>query len=130
MDELRERIAENFKRLRKARGWTQAQAAERGGVDTSYIGQIEAALITFSLNAQLKWADVFDIDISLFHQPIGQDGAKDFSAAEASLVDLFRGLASEDKRQLLLALEGLIDQDKEKSRERIKNIRERLGETG
>ncbi len=130
MENLRKRIAKNFRRLRKSRGWTQAQVAERGEVDTSYIGQIETAQITFGVNAQIKWAKVFNVDVAEFTARSMEEVESTTSEAEALLLDLFRDLTAVAKEELMTVLDGLVDQDQEKKKERITKIREALRGTG
>ncbi len=63
---LAHRIAFNFRRLRKTRGWTQAQAAGKLGVNRSYLSRIETANAPLGKNAQIKWARIFGVDIGEF----------------------------------------------------------------
>ena len=110
-------MAYNFKRLRKSKGWTQARAAELSGVDPSYIGQIETAQITFGTQAQMKWAEIFSVDISEFlattyplidGQAVGGEvysvpfDAPNIPSDELEVVQAFREL-SEEKRKVVLA---------------------------
>lgn len=77
------RIAFNFKRLREACGWTQIQAAEKLGVNRSYIGRIETGNAGFGPNAQEKWARVFGVDMIEFFKPITGEGARPATTGEA-----------------------------------------------
>ncbi|MDF1536086.1 MAG: helix-turn-helix transcriptional regulator [bacterium] len=123
--DLRKRVALNFKRLRKERAWTQAKAAEIGAVDSSYIGQIETAQITFGTKAQMKWASIFRVDVSEFLAPeksmsmvgsVAADGITFYHADKAlngltndevELLECYRQMP-EDKRKHLLATARLI----------------------
>lgn len=59
-----ERIAYNFRRLRKERKWTHKETATRGGVSHAYVVRVEYKKIEFGARAEVKWADVFGVDIS------------------------------------------------------------------
>lgn len=70
----RGRVAFNFKRLRKQKGWSVAEAIlkhqEVTGktIDESYIYQIEKGFAGFGKNASKKWAHIFNVDISEFYK--------------------------------------------------------------
>ena len=63
---MRRRVAVNFRRLRKAMGWSREEAALQGGVSPNYISQIEQGHGSFGQRALVKWASVFGVDISEF----------------------------------------------------------------
>ena len=44
--DVRERLADNMKRLRKARGWSQEALAGEAGLDRTYISGIERKVKT------------------------------------------------------------------------------------
>jgi transcriptional regulator with XRE-family HTH domain len=70
-DEERIRTAYNFRRLRKAKGWTIKQAAEKGGVSFGYIGHLERGETGLGAKKQ-KWADIFSVDIAEFLLPVDE----------------------------------------------------------
>jgi transcriptional regulator with XRE-family HTH domain len=41
MNDIRDVLAENLKKFRRARGWSQAKLAEKAGTSTQYVGMIE-----------------------------------------------------------------------------------------
>lgn len=61
----------NFRRLRKAKGWSPAEVAEKGGVSENYIGGVETGHKSFGRKAQLKWAEIFGVNYMEFHKSIG-----------------------------------------------------------
>lgn len=61
----------NFRRLRKAKGWSPAEAAEKGAVSENYIGGVETGHKSFGRKAQLKWARIFGVNYMEFHKPVG-----------------------------------------------------------
>jgi transcriptional regulator with XRE-family HTH domain len=54
-------VAQNVKRLREARGWTQAELARRIGVKRPYVTMIEAGVRTVSLDLLRTLARVFHV---------------------------------------------------------------------
>lgn len=73
-DEETIRVAANFKRLRKARGWTLYQTAQQATphVSLAYIGHIERCNTGLGKRARRKWAKIFNVDMSEFLQPINK----------------------------------------------------------
>lgn len=68
-------VAQNLKKLRKVRGYTQSQFAEKCNYSDGFIMNIESPNYhqTFSLGTLWKFADVLDIDIREFFQPLEND---------------------------------------------------------
>lgn len=65
------RMAMNFKRLRKEKGWTQHELAKHAGMDShKYIGHIEQCVTPMGRRARTKWATIFGVDVSEFLKPI------------------------------------------------------------
>ena len=98
-EDLRQRVAENFKRLRIGRGWTQAEAAEAGDVDPSYVGQIETAQITFGTSAQRKWAGILGVDISEFTTAAAKVGLQ-LNPDEEVLIQKYRELTERERKAI------------------------------
>ena len=58
-------VSKNMKRIRKEKGLTQAQVAERMSYSTQFISNIESKnLQTFSLGTLWRFAIVMDVDIN------------------------------------------------------------------
>ena len=56
-------LAENLKRLRKKRGWSQSQLAEQTGLHLSHINRIETGKYNPSPDVVQKLASIFDVTI-------------------------------------------------------------------
>ena len=59
---LRERIADNLKRLRTARGISQEDLADLAGINRNYVGMIERCESAASADMLEKLADALEID--------------------------------------------------------------------
>ena len=58
-------VSKNMKRIRKEKGLTKAQVAERMSYSTQFISNIESKnLQTFSLGTLWRFAIVMDVDIN------------------------------------------------------------------
>lgn len=56
------RVAANLRRVRKRRGWTQAELAERPGIDLRYLQRIEAAAVHAGVGYVAALATALEID--------------------------------------------------------------------
>jgi len=83
-----ERIGYNFRRLKQARGWTNAEAARRGECGVNYISQVEGALISFGTRAQEKWAKIFGVDVKEFFR----EPSEMYPDDELTILSLYRTL--------------------------------------
>jgi len=59
---LRSVLAENVRRARDVRGWSQEHLAERAGLTQVYISQIETSKTAASVDTIEKLAAGFDVD--------------------------------------------------------------------
>ncbi|MBM3484049.1 MAG: helix-turn-helix transcriptional regulator, partial [Alphaproteobacteria bacterium] len=66
MAERKVMVGQRVRRLRRERGLTQAQMAERLGVSTSYLNLIERNQRPVTVQFLLKLGQVFDIDLQRF----------------------------------------------------------------
>lgn len=56
-------FAENVRRLRKDRGWSQTQLADRAGFHLTHINRVEAGKYVPSLDTAVKLAEVFETSL-------------------------------------------------------------------
>jgi transcriptional regulator with XRE-family HTH domain len=99
MTDIRELLASNLKTYRAARGWSQANLAEKTGTSTQYIGMIETKIKFPSSNMLHKLAKALGIDpAELFHKDIDPETTmknaqkaviEDFGAAFCRLISDF-----------------------------------------
>lgn len=64
LDELREDLAANLKRLRAARGYAQDSLALDAGVHRTMLSKIERCLTNPSLETLVKLADVLEVTVA------------------------------------------------------------------
>jgi len=57
-------LGNTLKRVRAQRGWSQEKLAEQAGLDRSYVGQIERAVVSPSLSTLEKLAEAFGLPAS------------------------------------------------------------------
>jgi transcriptional regulator with XRE-family HTH domain len=59
---LREIVARNLRRLRRSRGLSQEELADRAGINRNYVGMLEREENSATVDMLEKLADVLDID--------------------------------------------------------------------
>jgi transcriptional regulator with XRE-family HTH domain len=62
MADLRDIVAINVRRLRHGRGWTQEDLAERAGLSTRYVGQIERAQASMTITVLGRIANALEVE--------------------------------------------------------------------
>ena len=61
MVDLKEIVAMNIRRLRRDRGWTQEDLADRVGLSARYVGQIERAQASMTISVLGRIADALKV---------------------------------------------------------------------
>jgi transcriptional regulator with XRE-family HTH domain len=64
MNELRNTVARNLRRLRTDKGWSQEELAFRAKVDRSYISQLETGVYSASVTMLGKLSKALGVDAS------------------------------------------------------------------
>jgi transcriptional regulator with XRE-family HTH domain len=62
MADLREIVARNVGRVRREKGWTQEDLAERAGLSARYVGQVERAQASMSVSVLGRIADALSVE--------------------------------------------------------------------
>jgi transcriptional regulator with XRE-family HTH domain len=62
MEDMREVVARNLRRLRQAKGLSQEELAHRSGVDRSYISQLETADYAATVVMLGKLAEALEVE--------------------------------------------------------------------
>jgi len=66
MDDMRDIVAKNLRRLRYEKGWSQEELAFRAKVDRSYISQLETSAYSASVTMLGKLAKALGTDAGEF----------------------------------------------------------------
>jgi transcriptional regulator with XRE-family HTH domain len=64
MNDLRNIVARNLRRLRTDKGWSQEELAFRAKVDRSYISQLETGVYSASVTMLSKLSKALGVDAS------------------------------------------------------------------
>jgi transcriptional regulator with XRE-family HTH domain len=60
--EIREKLAANLKRLRKAKGLSQEELAHRVGIDRTYVSALERQVYAASIDLVGRLAEALEVD--------------------------------------------------------------------
>lgn len=71
MADLRELVAINVGRVRREKGWTQEELAERAGLSARYVGQIERAQASMSVTVLGRVAEALAVSAATLVTPRG-----------------------------------------------------------
>jgi transcriptional regulator with XRE-family HTH domain len=63
-EDVKERVADRIKQLRKRRGWNQEELAHRAGLGRSFVGIIETGRKDLRISTLVKLANTFGIPVS------------------------------------------------------------------
>jgi transcriptional regulator with XRE-family HTH domain len=67
---LRETVARNLRRLRRSKGLSQEELANRAGINRNYVGMLEREENSATVDMLEKLADVLNVDpIEFFKRP-------------------------------------------------------------
>lgn len=78
---LSQRLGVSIRRLRKARGWSQAELAEKVDVSLDYISLLERGQRAPALGVLVQIAEIFRVSVD---EVLGRDGEPDDWVREAS----------------------------------------------
>lgn len=84
------RIADRLKKLRTERNWTQAQLAERLGIDQRNISRYETAAIQPTNRTLQRFADTFEMSL----EELLFAGGEQVSVDDPELKQMFQEIAS------------------------------------
>ncbi len=66
LSKLLNRVAGNLEKLRRSKGWTQAEAAERIEGDLRWYQRLESGKHVLSLDTLVRLSQAFKVDVSEF----------------------------------------------------------------
>jgi transcriptional regulator with XRE-family HTH domain len=107
-------LADNLKRMRKKKGWSQSQLAEQIGSHLSHINRIETGKYNPSLDVVQKLAKVFNITIDYLVSDTEED-FKEVRIEDKSLLDrvkLIDSLDEEDRTALIRVIDSMLTKKK------------------
>lgn len=107
-------LADNLKRLRKKRGWSQTQLAEQIGSHLSHINRIETGKYNPSLDVIQKLAGVLDVSIDYLVSDTDED-FKEIRIEDKGLMErvkLIDALDEEDKTALIRVIDSMLTKKK------------------
>ena len=107
-------LADNLKRLRKKRGWSQTQLAEQIGSHLSHINRIETGKYNPSLDVVQKLAAVFDVTIDYLVSDTDED-FKEVRIEDKNLMErikLIDSLEQDDKTALIRVINSMLTKKK------------------
>jgi transcriptional regulator with XRE-family HTH domain len=104
-------IGQRIRDIRKSKGLSQEQLAEKGGFHFSYIGGVERAEKNITLVNLLKIADALEVPIiDLFSYTKHQrSGLNEKDTLLNQLVDILVGLKKSDLRKVQVFLDGFFE---------------------
>ena len=107
-------LADNLKRLRKKRGWSQTQLAEQIGSHLSHINRIETGKYNPSLDVVQKLASTFDVTIDYLVSDTDED-FKEVRIEDKNLMErvkLIDSLEEDDKAALIRVIDSMLTKKK------------------
>jgi transcriptional regulator with XRE-family HTH domain len=107
-------LADNLKRLRKKRRWSQTQLAEQIGAHLSHINRIETGKYNPSLDVVQKLATVFDVTIDYLVSDTDDD-FKEVRIEDKNLMErvkLIDSLEEDDKAALIRVIDSMLTKKK------------------
>ena len=107
-------LAVNIKRLRKKKGWSQSELAEKIEFSLSHITRIETGKYNPSLSVAMKLAEVFDVSLDqLVNDP--EDDSKGTTIKDKALAErikLIDSLDPEDREVLIRMADTMLTKQK------------------
>ncbi len=61
--EIRERLAANIVKLRKEKGWSQEELADRAGLHRTYVSGVERCVRNPTITVVEKFAKAFEVEL-------------------------------------------------------------------
>ncbi|WP_340026422.1 helix-turn-helix transcriptional regulator [Paenibacillus sp. FSL K6-1096] len=109
--ELIKRIGERIRRLRKEMNLSQEQLAERSGLHTNYVGQVERGEKNLTLETLEKVVTGLNISLQELFRYIGPMEQKD---ALSQIIELLVERPSEDQKMALSLLKSVLEWEEKK----------------
>ncbi len=105
MNENKENLGYKIKKMRKARGWTQEQLAEKIGIDNKHLSRIEKGYHMPNYQIIKKLAQIFNFDIRNFEDISLEDISMPDKITLKSLQIINSAISDAEKKYYLEALQ-------------------------
>jgi Predicted transcription factor, homolog of eukaryotic MBF1 len=113
MSELVKKVGERIRRLRKERGLSQEELAERSGLHTNYVGQVERGEKNLTLETLEKIVSGLDISLEQLFRYLSPMESKD---ALAEIIGLLSERSADDHEMALKVLRMVFDWEHSKNK--------------
>ncbi len=107
-------LHDNIKRLRKQKGWSQTELAEKIGSHLSHVNRIETGKYKPSVDVLIKLADVFDVSLDALVRDSDVD-LKEVTVEDKDLaqrIKLIESLEQEDRHALFRVIDSMLTKQK------------------
>lgn len=107
-------FVENVKRLRKERGWSQANLADKMGVHTNHVNRMETGKYNPSLDTLIKLAETFEVplDYLVYNKNDSLEEVRIEDQAFAEKIKLLNTIQEDDKNAIFRFIDAILTRDK------------------
>lgn len=107
-------LHDNIKRLRKQKGWSQTELAEKIGSHLSHVNRIETGKYKPSVDVLVKIADVFDasLDTLVLDNDVDLKEVTVENKDLAQRIKLIESLEPEDRHALFRVIDSMLTKQK------------------
>lgn len=98
------KIGETIKKLRKAKGISQMELAERIGITYQQLQKYEKGKSKITIERLIDIAKALDVPVSVFFSELYEKETKFYSADEIILIELYRKLSDAELKKALLKI--------------------------
>ncbi len=113
MSDLVKKVGERIRRLRKERNLSQEELAERSGLHTNYVGQIERGEKNLTLETLEKIVSGLDVSLEKLFRYLGPMESRD---ALGEIVELLSERSADDHEMALKVLKTVLEWERNKNR--------------
>ena len=106
-ESLRSQLGRRIRQLRKSRAWTQAELAERAGLDTKYVGAIERGERNLSIDNVEKIAVGLGVEAAQLLLFAAEGDVSEDHLTEARIRDLLDHSNGDQKRLMMRILRDI-----------------------
>ena len=113
-EDMDNNFAFNVKRLRRERGWSQAELAAKVGSHVNHINRVEGGKYNPSLDTIIKLANVFEVPVDYLIS--GTDGSMTAVRIEDQVfsekIKLLNSLNEDERKAVILFIDSLLSKKK------------------